>query len=171
MIKQRIAIALLSLSAAGFAGLAMQEGYSNNAIIPVPGDVPTYGLGSTVKEDGSAVRLGDKITPQLAIRLAVKDVSIKEDRLRDCFGDAHLAQHEYDAFVDLSYNVGVAAVCHSSIPGKVRREEYEAACNTILDFKSVQRRDCSLPANKKFCGGVWTRRLQMTKLCLTGERP
>ena len=149
----------------------MQEGYSNNAIIPVPGDLATYGLGSTIKDDGTPVRLGDKITPQLAIRLAVKDVSAKEDRLRDCFGDTVLYQHEYDAFVDLSYNVGVAAVCRSSIPNKVRREEYEVACNTILDFKSVQGRDCSKPANKKFCGGVWTRRQQMTKLCLTGERP
>ena len=49
MIKYpRSTIAALTLSAAGFAGIVLHEGWSNNAIIPVPGDVPTIGFGSTV---------------------------------------------------------------------------------------------------------------------------
>ena len=90
--------------------------------------------------------------------------------LRRCIS-ADLYQHEYDAFVDLAYNVGPAAVCRSSIPVKLAAGNYEAACRTILDFKKVQARDCSLPENLRFCGGVWVRRQQMAHLCLTGERP
>lgn len=167
----RLPVLLLSLSALGFAGIAVNEGYTDKAVIPVPGDPPTYGLGSTRREDGSPVQLGDKITPPAAIRLAVRDIGRKEDVLRTCFGSAQLTQYEWDAYVDLSYNVGPAAVCRSSIIGKTQRGEYAAACNTILDFKKVQGRDCSLPVNAKFCGGIWTRRQAMARLCLTGVRP
>ncbi|MDE1545930.1 glycoside hydrolase family protein [Dechloromonas agitata] len=166
--KFRAPIAALVLSAAGFAGIALQEGYTDKAIIPVPGDVPTYGLGSTKREDGGPVRMTDTITPPKAIALAVRDISAKESVLKRCFGEAMLTQGEYDAFVDLAYNVGPAAVCRSSIPGKVQRGEYAAACRTILDFKKVQGRDCSAPENKRFCGGVWTRRQAMYRVC-TGE--
>lgn len=166
----RIPVMALVLSAAGFAGIAINEGYTDKAITPVPGDPYTYGLGSTRREDGSAVRANDKITPPAAIRLAVRDIGGKEAQLRACFDPATLTQYEWDAYVDLSYNTGAGAVCSSSIPGKAKRQDYTAACKTILDFKKVQGRDCSLPANAKFCGGVWARRQAMTRLCLTGER-
>jgi lysozyme len=130
----RSLVAALTLSAAAFAGLALHENYTDRAIIPVPGDVPTYGLGSTVKEDGSPVRMGEAITPPKAIRLAVSHIAKDEAQLRRCFGDAKLYQHEWDAYVQLGYNVGFGAVCRSSIPAKVRAEQYEAACLTIGDF-------------------------------------
>ncbi|UCV26788.1 glycoside hydrolase family protein [Ferribacterium limneticum] len=170
MIRQRILVGALSLSAAGFAGIALQEGYTEQAIVPVPGDPHTFGIGSTTGPDGKPVKAGDKIKPTQAIRLAVRDIEDKEVRLRACFGDVALYQHEYDAFVDLSYNVGVGAVCNSSIPKKLKAEQHELACNTILDFKSVQHRNCCLPANRRFCGGVCDRRKEMAALCLTGVR-
>lgn len=166
MIRKRILIGALSLSAAGFAGIALHEGYSNQAIIPVPGDVPTYGLGSTSRLDGSPVQMGDTITPPKAIALAVRDVAVKERTLRACFDGAMLTQGEYDAYVSLAYNVGTGAVCRSSIPGKVKRGDYEAACRTILDFRKVQGRDCSAPENRRFCGGVWTRRQAEFRQCM-----
>lgn len=169
MILQRLAVAALSLSAVGFAGIALQEGYSDQAIIPVPGDVPTYGLGSTVREDGNPVQLNDRIRPQQAIRLAVRDIGAKEAQLRDCFGTATLTQAEWDAYVDLAYNVGVGAVCRSSIISKVQRQAYAAGCRTILDFKRVQGRDCSAPENARFCGGVWGRRQAAYRLCMGSD--
>ena len=134
MRNARTPVAILVLSAAGFAGIAMNEWYTDKAIIPVPGDVPTYGLGSTVKEDGTPVKMGDTITPPKAIRLAVSHIAKDEDRLRRCFGDAVLYQHEWDAYVELSYNIGPAAVCNSSIVTKVKAEQYEAACLAIGEF-------------------------------------
>ena len=54
----RIAVAALSLSAAGFVGILLSEGYTDTAIIPTKGDVPTLGFGSTFREDGSRVQIG-----------------------------------------------------------------------------------------------------------------
>lgn len=132
---QRIAVAALVLSAGGFAGIALHEGYTDRAIIPVPGDVPTVGLGSTKHEDGSPVQMGETITPPKAIRLSVSHIAKDETQLRECLGDeTQLYQHEWDAYTSLAYNVGAGAVCRSSIPAKVQAEQYEAACKTIGDF-------------------------------------
>lgn len=166
----RLHVAALILSAVGFAGIAINEGYSDKAVIPVPGDPYTIGLGSTRRDDGNPVGPNDRITPPAAIRRAVRDIGVKEAALRTCFGDAALTQYEWDAYVDLAYNVGAGAVCNSSIPIKAKRQQYDAACKTILDFKRVQGRDCSAPANARFCGGVWARRQAAAHLCLTGER-
>jgi len=169
MKSPRIAIAALALSALGFSGIALHEGYSSSAIRPVPGDVPTYGLGSTARADGTPVQMGDTITPPAAIVLAVRDVSAKESVLKGCI-TAPLHQYEYDALVSLAYNVGPAAVCKSSIPRKLAAGDYAAACRTILDFKRVQGRDCSALENARFCGGVWTRRQQEYRQCMGEAR-
>jgi lysozyme len=171
-VRQRIAVAALALSALGFVGIVSQEGYTDRAIRPVPGDVPTNGFGSTLDDAGQPLKLGDKTDPVRATRRAVRDLALKEQRLKQCLGDdAELFQHEYDAYMDLSYNVGPEAVCRSSIVRKVQAGQHEAACNTLLDFRKVQGRDCSASQWKTFCGGVWTRRQEMAKLCLTGEYP
>ena len=168
---QRIAVVALGLSAAGLVGIAHYEGYSDRAISPVPGDVPTIGFGSTRHADGRPVKMGETITPPRALALAARDVAVKEGELKRCLSGVMLYQHEYDAFVDLAYNVGTWAVCRSTIPKKLAAGDFEAACKTILDFRKVQGRNCSLPENQHFFGGVWTRRKAMAHLCLTGERP
>lgn len=131
----RSSIAILVLSASGFAGIVMHESYTSNAVIPVPGDVPTVGFGSTVEEDGSPVDMGDTITPPKAIRLSVSHIAKDETQLRKCFGDeTQLYQYEWDSYVSLAYNIGPGAVCRSSIPEKVKAGQYEAACLTIGQF-------------------------------------
>ena len=162
----RAAVATLALSAAGLVGIVGYEGYTGGAIRPVPGDKPTYGFGSTVKADGKPVQLGDTITPPAALTLAARDIRIKEGALKACLSDVFLTQYEYDAIVSLAYNFGPSAVCRSSLPAKFRAGEYEAGCKTILDFKKVQGRDCSLPENKSFCGGLWTRRQREYRQCI-----
>jgi lysozyme len=170
--KERIVVTMLALTAAGFSYTALQEGYSSAPITPVPGDKLTIGMGSTARDDGTPVQAGDRITPPQAIRRAVRDMAVKESSLRRCFGEqAKLYPYEWDAYVDLSYNVGASKVCNSSIVRKVQSGQYEAACRTILDFKKVQGRDCFAPENAKFCGGIPIRRREMAHQCLTGERP
>ena len=65
--RARIAAAGLSLSAAALVGLLAHEGFTGHAVIPVQGDRPTVGFGSTFREDGRPVQLGDTITPQKAV--------------------------------------------------------------------------------------------------------
>lgn len=170
--RTRIAIGALALSALGFVGIVAQEGYTTTAIRPVPNDPPTNGFGSTTGDAGEPLKLGDKTDPVRAARRAIRDLSIKEKALKQCLGeDVALHQYEYDAYADLTYNVGPGRVCKSSIIPKLRAGRYADACNTILDFKKVQGRDCSTPEWKSFCGGAWTRRQEMARLCLTGEYP
>ncbi|WP_217350394.1 glycoside hydrolase family protein [Azonexus fungiphilus] len=163
--RMRVPIALLAASLTLGGGLALKEGFTPTAIRPVPGDRPTYGHGSTVRADGQPVQMGDKITPTAALQLMVRDVSAKESVLRKCI-DAPLHQYEFDAFVSLAYNVGAESLCRSSIPRKLAAGDYAGACRTILDFKRVQGRDCSLAQNKGFCGGVWARRQDEYRQCV-----
>ena len=164
----RIAAASLMFSATGFAGLVGYEHFTIDAIQPVKNDRWTYGFGSTIRADGSPVQPGDRIDPPAAVRLAVAHVGKDEPILRACFAGAEFHQWEWDAIVKLSYSVGAPAVCSSTMPGKAQRGEHAAMCKTILDFRNVQKRDCSLPQNKRFCGGVWTVRQAEYKLCMEG---
>jgi len=44
---QRRTVAALTLSAAALVGIVLHEGYTDRAVIPVKGDVPTIGFGTT----------------------------------------------------------------------------------------------------------------------------
>lgn len=129
--KNRIAIAALVVSAAGFVGIAQYEGYTDKAIIPVKGDVPTKGFGTT-----RGVKLGDTTTPQRAMLDLLRDVNIHSEGLKKCI-HVPLTQNEFDAYSSLAYNVGVSAVCNSTIPIKLNAGDYDAACKTILDFNGM----------------------------------
>ncbi len=167
MIRQypRTSIALLTLSAVGFAGIVAREGYTDKAVIPIPGDRPTKGFGSTFNEDGSPVKMGETITPPKAVRLAITHIGKDEPALRKCFGyETVMYQHEWDAFVRLAHNVGPSKVCNSSIVPKVQAGEYRAACDTILDFYGASKKDCRVRSNG--CYGVWLDRLATHKICI-----
>lgn len=123
MSRVRVAIAALALSAAGLVGIAQWEGYSGTAIIPVPGDVPTIGFGTT-----EGVKLGDKITPPVALARALRDVERHD--IGVCV-TAPLHQYEYDAYTSLAYNVGINAFCGSTLVRKLNAGDYEGACKEI----------------------------------------
>lgn len=129
--KSRISITALALSAAGLVGLIQHEGYKSAAYIPVPGDVPTIGHGTTRYEDGSAVKLGDRVTPERAQVLLRNDASKFERAVKRC-APVPMYPHEYDAFVSLAYNIGEDAFCKSSLARKLRAGDYAGACREIL---------------------------------------
>ena len=108
--------------------------------------------------------MGDKTTPPKALRLAVSEIEKSEKRLRVCV-TAPVYQHEYDAMVDLSYNVGVGAVCSSTLVIKTNAQDYAGACSEYYRWRFYQGKDCSLPQNKSLCGGIWVRRQEMAARC------
>lgn len=122
----RVQVAALSLSAIALVGLVAHEGYSDSAYVPVAGDVPTIGFGTT-----EGVRMGDKTTPVKALTRAMQDVQKYEGALKQCVR-VPLHQYEYDAFVSLSYNIGPTAFCRSTLVRKLNAEDYEGACREIL---------------------------------------
>lgn len=66
---QRKTVAALTLSAAALVGIVLHEGYTDHAVIPVKGDVPTIGFGTT-----TGVKLGDTTTPPKALARAPRAI-------------------------------------------------------------------------------------------------
>jgi lysozyme len=124
--RKRSAIAGIVLSASALVAIVTHEGYSDTAIIPVPGDVPTIGFGTT-----EGVKPGDRITPPKALGRALTDVQKFEGAVKRCV-TVPLHQHEYDAYISLSYNIGSGAFCGSSLVKKLNASDYEGACAGIL---------------------------------------
>lgn len=132
MSKIRFAIAGLSLSAAGLLGILNYEGFSDTAYIPVPGDVPTIGFGST-----KGVKLGDTITPEKAIERTYRDIRNTESAIHKCV-HVPLSASEYDAFTSLAYNIGSSAFCSSTLVKKLNAGDYEGACAEIKRWVYVK---------------------------------
>lgn len=126
MSAARMRVGALALSAAALVGLALHEGYSDKAIIPVPGDVPTIGFGTT-----EGVKMGDRITAPQALARKLADVQKFEGALKQCV-KVPLHQYEYDAYISLSYNIGSSAFCGSTLVRLLNQERYEEACRQIL---------------------------------------
>lgn len=158
MNKTRTAIAALTLSAAAFVGILTREGYTDQAIIPTKGDVPTMGFGTT-----GGVKMGDRTTPVKAVQRALADTSKFEGALKRCV-QVPLHQAEYDAYVDLSYNIGPTAFCKSTIVRRLNAQDYAGACEAVLLFKYAAGYDCSTPGNKR-CMGLWTDRQRTYAMC------
>ena len=163
----RIAFAALTLSAAGFAGLVLEESYTSSAVVPTKGDRPTVGFGSTFRDDGSPVQMGDTITPPKAIARTVAHIAKDESGLKRCVTGA-MSQVEYDILVKFSYQYGVAATCASSMVRNVNGGNYKLACESYTLYKFSAGYDCSTPGNR-VCGGVWTRNLGRRDMCLAAQ--
>jgi lysozyme len=98
---QRKTIAGLTLSAAALVTLVMHEGYTDKAVIPIPGDRATVGFGSTFNPDGSPVKMGDTVTPQKALRMSLVHIGKDELNLKRCV-TGELTQVEYDTLVNFA---------------------------------------------------------------------
>lgn len=129
----RVSITALTLSALGFVGIVSHEGYSPVSVAPVKGDVPTYGFGTTTHQDGTPLKVGEKITPPKAVERALNDVQKYEGALKQCV-KVPLHQYEYDAFVSLAYNIGPGAFCKSTLTKKLNAQDYDGACREILKW-------------------------------------
>jgi len=163
----RIVVAALSLSAAGYAGIVGYESYTSVAVVPTKGDRWTVGFGSTFRDDGSPVQMGDTITPPQAIKRSVAHIAKDETGLKRCVtGELH--QAEFDILIDFSYQYGVSATCRSGMVRHINAGEYEQACNAYLQWKMAGGFDCSTPGNTR-CRGVWTRQLERQAKCLAAQ--
>ena len=164
MSKARLAVALLTLSAAGFVGIIQSESYTDRAIIPTRGDRPTVGFGSTFHENGSPVKLGDTTTPARALVKAQAHVSKEEQIFRKSLDGASLHQEEFDLYMDWVYQYGTGQWSTSSMRREILAGNYAAACDALLLYKRSAGYDCSIPGNK-VCAGVWTRQLERNRKC------
>lgn len=135
----RTLVASLTLSASALVGLAVHEGYRETAYIPVKGDRPTLGFG-----DAQGVKPGQTTDPVRALIRLNQQAGVFEQGMRQCVGEVPMFQHEWDAYVSLTFNIGlggdgvVDGFCYvkrggySTIVQRLKAGDYEGACAGIL---------------------------------------
>lgn len=128
MKNPRIAIGALALSATTLVGIALHEGFEPKAYIPVAGDVPTIGFGTT-----DSVKMGDTITVERALVKLLQDANKFERAVKRC-APVPMHNYEFAAFVSLAYNIGEGAFCRSTLVKKLNAQDYDGACQEILKW-------------------------------------
>lgn len=126
--KIRLAVTVLTVSASVLVGTAMKEGYRDTAYPdPATHGAPwTNGYGET-----RGVKPGDRTDPVHALVQLGKSLDDHAAGVAQCI-TAPLSQGEFDASVDLAYNVGVAAFCSSSVARRFNTQDYWGACMAFL---------------------------------------
>lgn len=168
MIRRRSAIAVLSLSAVGLIAIIAEENYTERAVVPTKNDRPTVGFGSTFRDDGSPVQLGDTIKPVQAVKRSVAHIAKDEAGLKRCVTGS-MTQGEYDVLVDFAYQYGVSTTCKSSMVRYTNAGNYAAACRAYTLYRFSGGYDCSTLVNGRpntRCWGVWARNLARRDRCL-----
>lgn len=185
----RLPIYALSLSAMAWSAIATHENYTTAAIIPTKNDRPTVGFGSTFREDGTAVALGDTIAPVQAVKRSLAHIAKDEAGLKRCV-TGEMSQAEYDILVDFAYQYGTVAACKSGVVRDVNAGNYSKACESYTEYKYLTspnktagwtpykfdatgkpirwRFDCSTLGNR-VCSGVWKRNLDRQNKCLAAQ--
>lgn len=132
----RTLVASLTLSASALVGLAVHEGYREEAYIPVKGDRPTLGFG-----DAQGIKPGDRTDPVRALIRLNYQADVFQQQMRQCIGDVPMYQHEWDSIISWSFNVGARAACDSTLVRKLQAFDYAGACNELLRWNKFQGRE------------------------------
>lgn len=142
-----------------------KEGFTSKPTIPVKGDVPTIGPGITVYPDGTKVKMTDPpITRKQGLELLKAHMSKDAQRFNKTLVNVPISQIEYDLYMDFTYQFGTGAWSGSSMLRNLKQGKYKAACDSLLKWKYVAKRDCSI--RKNGCYGVWTRQVERHSKCM-----
>jgi len=150
MSRVRVAATSLAISGAVLVGIAVHEGYVGHTYLD-PVGIPTIGFGET-----QGVKPGQTTTPTRALVQLLDSANSIAKGMVACIR-VPLYQHEYDAYLSFSYNVGYGAFCRSTLVKKLNAGEYEAACAELKKW---------VYAGGKVLPGLVTRREKEYKLCM-----
>ena len=92
---------------------------------------PTVGVGHLVLPEDQ-LKVGDTITHKRAVELLEADLAKAEQAVRRLVGDLPISQHEFDALVDLAFNVGEGNLSRGNSP-RLNRAIERADYNRIAD--------------------------------------
>ena len=166
--RQRVSVGLLTVSLAGFGAWKASEGFTDTAVIPTKGDVPTIGHGSTRYEDGKPVKMGDTITRPRAELLARNLMTQDERQFAASLPGVKLHQVEFDLYMDFTGQYGIGNWRSSSMRRDLIAGEYAQACADLLKYRYAAGFDCSTPGNKR-CWGVWSRQIERNAKCKAAQ--
>lgn len=163
--KTKYVVVTLVASATFFMSLIGYEGYSSKPYLD-SGKVSTIGIGSTKYENGSTVKMTDKpITKERAIQISKAHISKDEVAFRKSLQGVKLTQTEYDVYLDFVYNFGQSNWNQSSMRRLLLQNKPRQACDALLKWKYVVKRDCSIRSNG--CYGVWLRQIDRHSKCIS----
>lgn len=186
----RVAAVGIALSAVYYADKVREEGFTKHPVIPVEGDRPTIGFGSTYYEDGKPVAMTDSpITRDRAWSIVQAHNAKEQAEFNRTLDGVLLFQPEYELFFGWRYQYGIGRWKTSGMLRNLKRGERFAACNSLLEYKFMHsskrpltpngwvvskrdasgqpvqwRFDCSTPGNK-VCRGVHDRNLRRHTEC------
>ncbi|MCA0902418.1 lysozyme [Qipengyuania aquimaris] len=122
---------------------------------------PTVGVGHLITPEDN-LRVGDRISEERVLSLLERDLQTAERGVRILVGDLPLYQHEFDALLDLVYNVGLGNVSESKSPrlnAAIEAGDYEQIAAELdythaagkvargLEFRSERRAQMFLDAS------------------------
>lgn len=164
--KKFLVTTLAAISTFGVAFTAKYEGFTAKPVIPVKGDVPTIGYGTTYYSDsGKSVKMSDPAITKAQGQKYLKLHMTKEgEKFNKTLSGVKLSQTEYDIYMDFTYNFGYSNWKSSSMLSNLKSGKYKAACGSLLKWKYVAKRDCSVRSNG--CYGVWTRQVDRHNKCM-----
>ena len=156
----RVPAALLSASDEFKQALIEEEGVRYTVYRDVAG-YPTVGVGHLVLPQDN-LRVGDRISDEQVLKFLDQDLKKAEEGVQQLVGDLPIYQHEFDALVDLVYNVGIGNVSKSKSPrlnaaiesgdyeGIAAELDYTHAAGKVargLEFRSERRAQIFMEAS------------------------
>ena len=124
-------VAALAVTAALAAGVSQHEGFREKSYMPTPDDRPTIGYGTTFHPDGRPVQMGEKISKERAIVYLHNDLDKFANAVKRC---APVPMHDYEfaAFVSVTYNIGEANFCKSSMARKLKQFDLQSITSPLI---------------------------------------
>jgi len=122
----------LSASEELLEAMVEEEGVRYQVYRDVAG-YPTVGVGHLVLPEDN-LRLGDTISHDRAMELLEQDLAKAEAGVVDLVGDLPINQNEFDALVDLVFNVGEGTVSEAKSPrlnAAIAKGDYEAIAEEL----------------------------------------
>lgn len=112
--SERRDASVLSASDQLLKAMIEEEGIRYDVYRDVAG-FPTVGVGHLLLPEDN-LRHGDRITHERAVDLLERDIGKAEAIVRRLVGDLPISQHEFDALVDLAFNVGEGSLSERQSP-------------------------------------------------------
>jgi lysozyme len=151
-VKNRVAVAFLSLSLAGAGGIIVHEGMVPKAYRD-PVGVVTVCAGHT-----ATARMGQVKTPAECSELLRQDTRVAEATVKRLV-TVPVTQHQYDALVSFTFNVGSGNLAKSTLLKKLNNHDCVGASTEFLKWDYAKGIKLA---------GLTTRRIYESKQFITG---
>ncbi|XAO54202.1 endolysin [Yersinia phage vB_YenM_P778] len=126
---------MAQLTQQGYRALKKSEGLKLQAYQDGAG-VWTIGYGTT-RIDGKPVTKGMRITEERADALFAKDLEVFTSAINSAIGSAKTSDYQFDAFVNITYNIGISAMSGSTFMRRHKDGDYTGCAQSMLSWNKI----------------------------------